>query len=45
MTKKQWVMPELEVLQVNMTELHPNNGNELDHDYPVGTPRDQLTWS
>jgi|GEM_PF-1571823 len=45
MEKKQWSKPELEVLHVNMTELHPTNGNSLDQDYPVNTPRPDLTWS
>lgn len=43
--KKEWQKPELEVLNVNMTMLDPKNGNHLDHTYPTGTPKDQLTWS
>jgi len=43
--KKQWQTPELEVLEVNLTMMNPKNGNHLDHAYPEGTPRDQLTWS
>ncbi|NOV00222.1 paeninodin family lasso peptide [Paenibacillus planticolens] len=43
--KKEWQKPELEVLDVNMTMLDPNNGNNLDHSYPTGTPRPELTWS
>lgn len=43
--KKEWKKPELEVLEVSMTMLNPQNGNHLDHAYPEGTPKDQLTWS
>ncbi|WNQ12678.1 paeninodin family lasso peptide [Paenibacillus aurantius] len=43
--KKEWKAPELEVLNVDQTFLDPNNGNHLDHAYPEGTPRNQLTWS
>ncbi len=43
--KKEWQKPELQALEVAMTMLHPNNGDNLDHAYPEGTPRSQLTWS
>lgn len=43
--KKEWQKPELEVLDVNMTMLDPSNGSHLDHSYPTGTPRPELTWS
>ncbi|MCY9664548.1 paeninodin family lasso peptide [Paenibacillus alginolyticus] len=43
--KKEWLKPELEVLDVNQTMLDPKNGNHLDHAYTEGTPKDKLTWS
>ncbi|NIK76079.1 hypothetical protein FHS15_001186 [Paenibacillus castaneae] len=45
MSLKQWIKPELEVLQVNMTELDPKNGKHTDQTFPSGTDRDLLTWS
>ncbi|CAN7713928.1 paeninodin family lasso peptide [Paenibacillus sp. LjRoot153] len=42
--KKEWKKPELEVLEVSMTMLG-SDGNDLDNDFPVGTPRGSLTFS
>jgi hypothetical protein len=43
--KKTWQKPLLEVLDVNMTMLDPNNGDNLDRTFPEGTPRKDLLWS
>lgn len=43
--KKTWQKPVLEVLEVQKTMLDPTNGDHLDHSYPTGTPRPELTWS
>jgi len=43
--KQEWKKPTLEVLEVEKTQANPKDGNNLDFDYPAGTPREQLTWS
>jgi hypothetical protein len=42
--KKEWMKPELEVLDVSMTMLG-QDGDFLDADFPDGTPRGDLTFS
>jgi len=45
LNKNQWTKPELEILEIGMTELQPTLGAGLDKDYPTGTPFPDLTWS
>lgn len=42
--KKEWQKPELEVLQLSMT-MGQSTGNNLDNDFPAGTPFTELTFS
>lgn len=44
MTLKQWVKPELEILEVSMTELYLRDGNFTDATYPTNTPKDDIRW-
>ncbi|MGO4181655.1 paeninodin family lasso peptide [Paenibacillus sp. MCAF9] len=44
MTLKQWVKPELEVLEVSMTELHLRDGYYTDATYPANTPKPDIFW-
>jgi len=43
--KLEWINPELEILDVNMTMAAPNPGTRLDATYNTGTPFPELTWS
>lgn len=42
--KKEWMKPEIEVLNVEKTMLG-QDGDTLDNDFPAGTPRGDLTFS
>lgn len=42
--KKEWMKPELEVLDVNMTMLG-KDGDYTDKAFPTHTPRGKLTFS
>ncbi|MGG1635386.1 paeninodin family lasso peptide [Paenibacillus sp. FSL K6-3182] len=45
MSKKQWIKPELQVLEVKMTEASPKVGTRLDATFPTGTPVPDLRYS